>query len=169
MQLIRDLEQETKARLSNEETEIKLSFFLLVRKAFNETYDKIKEHLATNGKLEIGEDFSGVTGTFISAPYTARGGSKYVFTGTEQELDPTMVEKVVTYKVNQKEVDAYRKKYRELPPGIEEAPRTKSLSIAPTKEAKAFFDELQQNSDILYHLEIPEITEEDDGTLANNA
>lgn len=164
MQLIKDTEVEAKARFANEETEIKLSLFLLVRKAFNESYEKIREYVTENGKLEIGETFSGITGNFITAPYSARGGSKYIFAGEDKDLDPNLVEKVVTvtYKVNQKAVDDYRKQNRELPEFIEEAPRAKSLSISPTKEAKALFDEMQKDKDdILYSLEIPEITDEE--------
>ena len=163
MQLIKSVEDESKVGFESEDTELKLSFFLLVRKAFDDAYDKIKDHLTQVGVGELGQQFSGITGNYIKGSYTERGGSKYELDPAieETEVDPNLYEKVTTYKVKATEVDAYVKKNRELPPGIQLKRRNKSLAISPTKESKAAFEQLNdQGEDMFYDLAIPEIEEE---------
>jgi hypothetical protein len=194
MQLIKDVENETKARVENEEVEIKLSFFLLVRKAFDEAYEKVRDQLVANGKSELGDAFSGITGNFIRGSYVERGGAAYkpdpeVFVQFEQaaakaalagleqipEFDADIMDVEVKVKLKTERDDKglskavgadairkYVKANKDLPPGIVMADRARSLSLTPTKESKAFFEELQSSKeDILYDLDIPEIEEGD--------
>ncbi len=174
MQLISESQDDTKAKFENEETEAKLSFFLLVRKAFNDAYDSIKSQLVENGKTELGESFSGISGNFIRATYSERGGAKYVADPDLSEgidikideniVDPEMFDVSLTIKPKTDAVKDYLKKNRELPPGVMENSRSKSISIQPTKEAKAFLESINNNSeDILYDLAIPEVTEDEYG------
>lgn len=179
MQLIKESEDDVKTKFENEETEAKLSFFLLVRRAFNDAYEQIRDQLVANGKRELGEAFSGITGAFVRGSYTERGGAKYgadpsliesvKLTVDPNIIDPDLFDVEVTVKPKQDAVKDYIKQHRELPPGVVENPRSKSLSLQPTKEAKAFLENINKDTDdILYDLAIPEITEEIYGTTNNN-
>lgn len=178
MQLVQDADESSKTRFENEETEAKLSFFLIVRKTFNEAYEKIREQLVANGKAELGEVFSGITGEFVRGSYSERGGSAYqpsqaVTEAVAKQIDTTTVDPSVVdpeffeieVKVKPKSdaIRAYVKQHRELPPGVEESVRSKSLALQPTKSAKQFLDDLNASKeDVLYDLDIPEITDEED-------
>lgn len=184
MQLVQDAKNETKTNLENEETEIKLSFFLLVRKAFNDAYDLVRDQLVQNGKIELGESFSGITGNFVRGSYAERGtaytSSDEVNEAVQQVaesvtvdpnvIDPEFFDIEIKAKPKVDAIRKYVKENRELPPGVVEANRTKSLSLTPTKEAKAFLEELNRdNLDVIYDLDIPEIIDEEEYGKTNTS
>lgn len=164
--LIVDGEDESKLIFDNPNSELSLAYFLLLRKAFNDAYDRIKDELTASGQSQIGDTFRGVTGAYVRGSYSERGGSKYkVDTGLEMEvgaelaqlvasfmedkhpeIDPELIGVSITFKVNTKNVDALVKKERELPMFIEPAERSKSLSLTVLKGAK---EELEANADAL--------------------
>lgn len=157
-------EDESKLIFDNPNSELSLAYFLLLRKAFNDAYDRIKDELTTTGQAQIGDTFRGITGAYVRGSYSERGGSKYkidsgleIEVGAElsklvgdflaekhPEIDPELIEVAINFKVNTKNVDALVKKERELPMFIEPAERSKSLSLTVLKGAK---EELEANSD----------------------
>lgn len=162
--LIVDGEDESKLIFDNPNSELSLAYFLLLRKAFNDAYDRIKDELTASGQAQVGATFKGITGAYVRGSYSERGGSKYkVDPGLEMEvgaelakivgdfmqdkhpeIDPELIEVVINFKVNTKNVDTLVKKERELPPFVETAERSKSLSLTVLKGAK---EELESNSD----------------------
>lgn len=156
--LMVDAENDSKVILQDPNAEFSLAFFLLVRKSFNDAYDRVKEILTQAGVTEIGEGFSGLTGSLVRGTHSERGGSKYVWTPTTgEEIDPEFVTVTTQYKIDSKAVDKYLKQRGELPPGITTSVRSKSLSLSPTKEAKALFESKQEQDSLVYDLEIKEI------------
>lgn len=159
--LIADAEDSSKVIFDNPNAEFSLAFFLLVRKAFNDAYDKIKEQITESGIEEIGTSFSGLTGSLVRGTHSERGGAKFLWTPTGgEEIDPEFVKVVTSYKVDTKAVEKYNKMHGELPPGITiNTGRKKSLSLSPTKEAKALFERKQNQDSLEYELDILEIEE----------
>lgn len=169
-ELIADGEDEAKLIFDNPNSELSLAYFLLLRKAFNDAYDRIKTELTAIGSAKIGQHFKGLSGAYVRGSYSERGGSKYkVDAGLEMEvgaelselvntfiqdkhpeIDPEFIEIAINFKVNTKNVDAHVKKERELPMFVEEAARSKSLSLTVLKSAK---EELQANADALLGVE----------------
>jgi hypothetical protein len=165
-ELITSGEDESKLIFDNPNSELSLAYFLLLRKAFNDAYDRIKQQVTEAGTSQIGEHFRGLAGGYVRGSYSERGGSKYtVDAGLEMEvgaelselvatfmvdkhpeIDPDFIEVGISFKVNTKNVDAHIKKERELPMFIQNAERSKSLSLTVLKSAK---EELQANADAL--------------------
>lgn len=159
--LIADVDNDSKVIFDNPNAEFSLAFFLLVRKSFNDAYDRVKEVITESGIEEIGSTFSGLTGSLVRGTHSERGGSKYIWSPTAgEEVDPEFVKVETKYKINTKEVDKYLRKFGELPPGIAPAVRKKSLSLSPTKEAKALFEQKQNQESLVYEIDVTEVEEE---------
>lgn len=159
-QLIVDGENEAKLIFQDPDGEINLAYFILVRKAFNDAYERIKKEIAARGKDEIGDNFKGVSGAYVRGSYSPRGGSKYQLLPAAEveiageiselvskfmaekhpEIDPNFIEMPISFKINSKNVDAYVKEERELPMFIEEAERHQSMSLTVTKDGIENFE-----------------------------
>jgi len=110
------------------EFEDQLAKLLKYQKMVNDTVDMVRHEIQKSGDMLM-PNFTGITGTVIKCKNQAYGAI-YKITD-KNKVDPAFIKEIVSKRINPdtKAIEDYLAGMGELPEGIEENARTKSLSV----------------------------------------
>ena len=110
------------------EAENSLMELLKIQAFINQAVEDVKVAIAKAG-TDINPGFKGVIGEGVSCTYRAYGG-KYKYDWAKKDQAMPFLKEKVTHYVDGDKIAAYVKEVGELPDGIDEVVREKSLSIS---------------------------------------
>ena len=125
---IKALAKEGGKLVFKKEAEESLIKLLELQSLINEQVELVKSAIIEAG-TSIDASFLGVRGERVKASYRFFG-PKYTYSLGDVSVASPFLEKVEFYKVIPEKVEAYLEEVGELPPGIKEKARTKSLVIS---------------------------------------
>jgi len=110
------------------EAEEYLVKLLELQNIVNEAVGHVKESIKQAGET-IDPSFKGVIGERVKAIYRSYG-AKYTYKMSEIEIAKPFLKEKIYYSVDSSKVDKYVKEVGEMPDGIHEKDRTKSISFS---------------------------------------